>query len=69
MSAAPHWLQETLRAFGESLGLKTFALNASGVAGLALGLGGGLAGAGDADAQVELAKVEGEPTRGAQVGD
>ena len=37
--------------------------------GLTLDLGGGLAGAGDADAQVELAKVEGEPTRGAQVGD
>lgn len=39
MSAAPHWLQETLRAFGESLGLKTFALNASGVAGLAFETG------------------------------
>lgn len=39
MSAAPHWLQETLRAFGESLGLKTFALNASGAAGLAFETG------------------------------
>ena len=39
MSAAPHWLQETLRTFGESLGLKTFALNASGVAGLAFETG------------------------------
>ena len=39
MSAAPHWLQETLRAFGESLGLNTFALNDSGVAGLAFETG------------------------------